>query len=223
MHVENSEIVAVAEGIADRATELKVTAAALADPKIRQRLAYLRALDLPDADPRPVAGAQSERLKTMLQAATKTLIVPRSASVIRGVSWTDSLSQLQAVVAKELSALARAISLPGLSSALAAPTNESVALRREVFERDGVRIELIQLPGETAMIRILVDAGETAPTANALCLMLHDDAGEQTVVLVTLGENGKGYRDLSVGGDSDALPLARGTVSLAHVALVHVP
>ena len=218
--VTNEEIVAVADGAADRATERRVMAAALIDPQVRVRLRDARAMQ---EAPRLVAereggfSLRAQRLKEEMEIAVRR-VARENREQGQIVPTAARAGPLMPPLRRVLESVRFAVTLPCLAPASASSLTD-LSVRRDLFLVDGVRIELQQLPGESPRLRAFGDAsgvsgGFAATEANALELTL-EGLGE---LVIPLNSEGRGYADFSIGGPE--LPAPRTSVHLTEAALI---
>jgi hypothetical protein len=227
--VSNEEIAAVIGGTADRATEQRVTAAALLDSSVRERLKQLRT-----AETAPSLVAEIEDDGSFLLRAQrlkeKMQIVARQVAREHRESYTAS-SALEAragpvfggvpgLVRRTLDVLRQSVSLPCLAPASASSVGET-RIRRDIFLSEGVRIELQQLPGDGTRLRVFADAsgvagGFVAQDADTIALEL-DGIG---MLLIALNPEGRGFTDFQIGADEADIPAPRRAVALTGISLM---
>lgn len=183
--ISEAELVAVAKKVAESSTERRVLAAALHDPEIRRRLEHLQQSGTPSA--------VGELLRQT------TLEVTREYAQAKAAWWQPFLGQLR----QKLVFAPKPLQLPLFAPALAAPM-ETLLVHREVFEQDGVRVELHQLPGALPSLRGLVDASFWSDTAiNAVALAFQEESKAPFVVVVPLNPQKKGLREWQVGASGE--------------------
>jgi hypothetical protein len=224
MDVTNEEIIAVADGTANSEIELRVTAAALLDARVRERLESLRTLEtrpLRVAERDGGFAARAHRLREAMEIGARRIArelreeqagdaPARAGPAATPPAWREGILRL-------LDIARQAVTLPCLAPGQAAPALLT-EIRRDIFLFEGVRVELQQLPGEGARLRFYADAsgivgGFASLGAQQLALTL-ENLG---TVFIALNLEGRGYRDLVVGQD---LPHPRKAVSLVELALL---
>jgi hypothetical protein len=250
MAPNSDEIASYVEGTADPATERRVTAAALMDKAVRERIALLRAaLALPE-DPAPPP-ERLHRLRDRILAEVQTVadevnVEQRLAALparggglwrVAGETW-DLLLRTLAESARSLRTGEQALSLPCLAPAAAS----SVALevqRETVATPEGVHIEFQQLPGEMTRLRLIVDASEflaksPEPASNVAFVRLEEEEASPNrhILVVTLNQAGRGFTDFVLGTSQDpvgapddpfVLPAPRVGLRLAGATLARLP
>ena len=223
--ISNEEIVAVAQGGADRETERRVTAVALLDASVRARLREARELQrapLLVAEQDGGFALRAQRLREEMAVGARRVVrehreayLAPSDSARAGPAPASEPSPFRRV----LESVRQAVTLPCLAPASASSVAE-LSLRRDIFLVSGVRIELQQLPGEPPRVRAFGDAsGASGGRADADALQLTLEGWG--TLLVPLNAEGRGYADFVVGGaEPGALPAPRAAVRLTEVALV---
>ncbi len=227
--VSNEEIAAVVDGTADRGTQRRVTAAALLDSSVHERLKRLRT-----AESAPSLVAETEDGGSFLLRAQrlkeKMQIAARQVAREHRESYTVSSSPearagpvfggMPGLVRRTLQTLRQSVSLPCLAPASASSVGET-RVRRDIFLSEGVRIELQQLPGDGARLRVFADAsgvtgGFSAQDADTVALEL-DGVG---MLLIALNPEGRGFADFRVGTDGAEIPAPRRAVALTGISLM---
>lgn len=219
--ITNEEIASVVEGSADQATQRRVTAAALLDPSVWDRLRRLQRAETASTTVAEDDGGfllRAQRLKERMEIVARQVVRERRESY----EATASPSRAGPIFGGPLGTLRRtletirhSVTLPGLAPAAAASAIGETQLRRDLFLVHGVRIELQQLPGESMRLRVFVDAsgiseGFAAHDADGAAL---DIEGLGTLI-VSLNAEGRGFADFI------DLPAPRRSVALVGIALV---
>jgi hypothetical protein len=218
----NEEIIAVAEGSADREMERRVTAVALLDSSVRARLREAKELqEIPLLVSEQDGGfaTRAQRLKEAMEIGARRIVrehreAYESSMGAARAGPSSSPSPLRRV----LDTVRQGVTLPCLAPASAASVAE-LSVRRDMFLVEGVRIELQQLPGEPPRVRAFGDAsgipgGFSASEVDGLELTLE----ELGTILISLNAEGHGYLDFVVG--EGGLPTPRRAVRLTEVALI---
>lgn len=245
------QIAAFVAGTADPATARRVAAAAVADKTVRERIERLRAVEaLPDDPAAAVSEEQLSRLRTRLlrvaravtdeaEAARRLAVMTRGGGLwcLPAPVW-ETVTDAVADAARALTTGRHPICLPCLAPASAAPAASLVMHRESVITADGVRIEFQQLPGETARLRLIVDASDLSgdvpvSSFNTAFVRLNEEDPESPsrhILVVALNREGRGFTDFSLGygNGSDAqdprvLPVPRAVCNLTGASLVHLP
>lgn len=246
------QIAAFVADTADPVTARRVAAAAVTDQTVRERIEALRAVDaLPDESV-SVSEEEFARLRTRLlrvaQAVTGEVETARHLAAMTqsggGGLWClpapvwETLTDAVAVAARALITGSHPICLPCLAPASAAPAASLVMRRESVITADGVRIEFQQLPGETARLRLIVDAsgfsGDTPVSSfNTAFVRLKEEDPESPsrhILVVSLNGEGRGFTDFSLGYGTGAqtrspqvLPVPRAVCNFTGASLVHLP
>lgn len=204
--ISEAELVAVAKRVAQPDTERRVLAAALHDPEIQRRLVHLQ-------QPSPPSD-----ITDVLRRATQA--VAREYAQAKAPWWQPFVGQLR----QKLVLTPKPLRLPLLAPALAASV-ETLLVQREVFEQEGVHVELHQLPGTPPRLRSLVDASQCTGTGiNTVALAFQEASGEPFVVLVPLNAQKRGLREWEVGRSGErGFPAPAHPLSLIEIALLERP
>ena len=216
--ISNEEIVVVAEGVADRETERRVTALALLDPSVRARLREARQLQqapLLVAEQDGGFAQRAQRLKEAMEIGARRIAREQREAYEAALPAARAGPPASSPLRRALEVVRQAVTLPCLAPASASSVAE-LSVRRDIFLAGGVRIELQQLPGEPPRLRAFGDASGVPgglEGADTLELTL-EGLG---VLQVPLNPEGRGYADFVIG---DSLPAPRSAVHLTAVALV---
>lgn len=219
--ISNEEIVAVAEGSADREMERRVTAIAIFDPAVRARLREARELrEMPLLVSEQDGGfaMRAQRLREAMEIGARRVVREHREAYSASSQAARAGPSFPSVVRRLLDNVNQALTLPCLAPASASSIAE-LSVRRDMFLVGGVRIELQQLPGEPPRVRAFGDAsgvpgGFSARDVHGLELTLE---GLGTL-LIPLNAQGHGYRDFVVG--EEGLPAPRRAVRLTEVAFI---
>ena len=213
--ITNAEIIAVAEGTADRVTQRRVLAASLQDGAVRRRLVLLESLATVQ-DPLPARSLTQQQAlhDALLDAARRVGREYRESSTLALPPW---LQELGSRVRQVLSLESHTFRLPALAPALAASA-PTLRVQREVLELQGIRLEVHQLPDTPPRLRFVVDAGASSDflseEVTGVALALQEDGNlELQILVVPINSQGRGVLELMP-------PETRGIVSLLGVALV---
>jgi hypothetical protein len=220
MKITNEQIIAVAEGSADVLTERLVLAAALHDPALQRRLTLLRSVDAieaeADEEPLPqLAPARLARLTEGMEVAARRVGREfQESQVAPSPSW---LAAVRGTLRRSFLLQRRSVRLSALAPALAAAT-ESLHVQRDVFDVDGMHIEIHQLPENPPRLRFLVDASQaegflTEEVSAATLALQEEGVLDLWLVTVPLNAEGRGLWE-------QPAPTVRGAVGLLGVALV---
>ncbi|WP_309712293.1 hypothetical protein [Armatimonas sp.] len=215
MKITNEQIIAVAEGSADALTERLVLAAALHDPALQRRLTLLRSVDA-DEEPLPqIAPARLARLTEEMEVAARR--VGREFAEAQATPSPSWFAAVGGTLRRSFTLERRSVRLSALAPALAA-SDETLQVQRDIFDIEGVHIEIHQLPENPPRLRFLVDAhraeGFLAEEVSAVTLALQEEGGlDLWLVTVPLNAEGRGLWE-------QPAPTIRGAVGLLGVALV---
>lgn len=220
--VTNDELIAVAEGSADRLTERRVLAAALGNPALQRRLEALRAADalaassLPELTTAERAGFH-ERLRVATRQVGREVEEQKVQAVELPIARPAWIEQVGRPLQEILRATVARITLPALVPAHAA-SEPSLEVIRQVLEAEKVHIEIHQLPGTPLLLRFLADASRSSAfvpnqTAGVALVFQEEGAAEPWVELIALNAEGRGFLER-------VAPAVTGAIELVGVALV---
>lgn len=219
--ISNEEIVAVAEGSANREIERRVTAAALLDSSVRARLREAREVQeqpLLVSEQDGGFAMRAQRLREAMEIGARRIVREHREAYSATPEAARAGPSAPSVLRRLLDKVDYALTLPCLAPASASSVAE-LSVRRDMFLVDGVRIELQQLPGEPPRVRAFGDASRVSGESSLRDIESLELTLEGLgVIQIALNAQGHGYQDFVVG--AGGLPAPRRAVRLTEVALI---